>query len=219
MSHKCKRQNTEKECKEKLVLLLEGSDDCNIAHKFCEDNEIDSSSIGFCCCGGDYGVLSQLNPLLMKNKRPEVIGIILDADNGVDARYKKIKDKIKNYKLPKSMPKGGLVHTEEQPKLGIWIMPNNKDNGAVEEFYLELATDLDDNFISHVIKQADSKNLTSFKEQHRRKAIMHTYFAWQDNPSMPLHSAINKIALNNNENIAKEFKSWLVKLFGNDIQK
>jgi len=42
---------------------------------------------------------------------------------------------------------------------------------------------------------------------------MHTYFAWQDKPGMPLYSAINKIALNNNEYIAKAFKVWLIKLF------
>ncbi|CAC9575567.1 hypothetical protein [uncultured Gammaproteobacteria bacterium] len=38
-------------------------------------------------------------------------------------------------------------------------------------------------------------------------AIMHTYFAWQDSPSDPLHSAINKIALDNNKKIAKTFKA------------
>jgi hypothetical protein len=32
------------------------------------------------------------------------------------------------------MPKTGLIHTESGlPKLGIWIMPNNQDNGALEE--------------------------------------------------------------------------------------
>jgi hypothetical protein len=43
---------------------------------------------------------------------------------------------------------------------------------------------------------------------------MHTYFAWQDKPSMPLHSAINKIALNNDKGTAKAFKDWLIELFG-----
>lgn len=92
-------------------------------------------------------------------------------------------------------------------------MPNNQDNGALEEFYLELATDIDKNFIDDIIKQTESKNLTSFKAQHRNKAIMHTYFAWQDKPGMSLYSAINKIALNNNKGTAKAFKDWLITLF------
>lgn len=42
---------------------------------------------------------------------------------------------------------------------------------------------------------------------------MHTYFAWQDKPGMRLYSAINKIALDNDQDIAKAFKAWLIKLF------
>lgn len=214
------KKHVNTECKKKSVLLLEGSDDCNIIDKFCKDNAI-TVNFGFCRCGGDNCVLSKLDGLLRMSEIPEVIGVILDADNNVvDKRYQQIKNKVKDFykKLPPTMPQNGLVHTKEKglPKLGIWIMPNNQDNGALEEFYLKLATDIDTNFISDIIKQAESKGLTSFKAQHKNKAIMHTYFAWQDKPGMPLHSAIDKIALNNNEDIAKAFKDWL-KLFCNDI--
>jgi hypothetical protein len=63
------------------------------------------------------------------------------------------------------MPKTGLIHTERSlPKLGIWIMPNNQDNGALEEFYLELATNIDVDFIDKIIQQAEEKKgITSFK--------------------------------------------------------
>jgi hypothetical protein len=60
--------------------------------------------------------------------------------------YQNIKSKAENFyqNLPDSMPKTGLIHTERSlPKLGIWIMPNNQDNGALEEFYLKLATNID----------------------------------------------------------------------------
>ncbi len=208
------RKHVEIECEKKSVLLLEGSDDCHIIDKFCKDNDDIKTNFGFYNCGGDSKVLSKLNALLKSEVPLEVIGIILDADKDVDARYQQIKKKVENfYKLPLSMPNNGLVHTEKKPRLGIWIMPNNQDNGALEEFYLELATDIDKNFIDDIIKQADSKGLTSFKTQHRNKAIMRTYFAWQDKPGMPLYSAINKIALNNNEYVAKAFKVWLIKLF------
>lgn len=208
------KEYVQTECEKKSILLLEGSDDCNIIDKFCEDNAIETN-FGFCHCGCDNRVLSKLNALLKSSEEFEVIGIILDADNNVDARYQKIKDRVKDfYKLPQSMPKNGLVHIQKtQPKLGIWIMPNNQDKGALEEFYLKLATGIDTHFISEIIKQAKDKSLTSFKPQHENKAIMHTYFAWQDKPNTPLYSAINQIALNNNKGIAKAFKGWLIKLF------
>ncbi len=202
------------QCEAKSVLLLEGSDDCNIISKFCEDNAI-RADFGFCNCGSDNQVLHKLNALLKKSDPPEVIGVILDADQNIDERYQEIKAKVADfYNLPKNMPKDGLVHLEKGlPKLGIWIMPNNQDNGALEEFYLELATDIDTAFINNTIQEAEKKELTSFKSQHRKKAIMHTYFAWQDTPGMPLHAAINKIVLDNNAEIAHVFKGWLISLF------
>ena len=203
------------QCEEKSVLLLEGNDDCNIIKKFCDDNGI-VKNFGFCNCRNDSRVLEKLNALLLRSKPPEIIGVILDADNNTAVRYQEIKNKAGRFykKLPKSILKDGLVHSENGlPKLGIWIMPNNKDNGAIEEFYLTLATGIDTNFIDDVIKEAEKKQLTSFKPQHRKKAIMHTYFAWQDTPGMPLHSAVNKIALDNNKIIAKAFKIWVNRLF------
>lgn len=204
-----------RKCEEVAVLLLEGNDDCHIIKKFCKVSTL-SINFDFCNCGSDNQVLAQLYALLLKNEAPKIIGVILDADDkDIDSRYKKIKDKVKDFykKLPKKIPENGLVHSEgKQPKLGVWIMPNNKDNGALEEFYLELA-DIDTDFIDKTIQQAEEKNLTSFKPQHRNKAIMHTCFAWQNKPGMPLHAAINKITLDNNADIARDFKGWLVKLF------
>jgi translation elongation factor EF-4 len=52
-------------------------------------------------------------------------------------------------------------------------MPNNQDNGALEEFYLKLATNIDVDFIDKIIQQAEEKKgITSFKPQHRNKAMM-----------------------------------------------
>jgi hypothetical protein len=41
---------------------------------------------------------------------------------------------------------------------------------------LELATNIDVDFIDKIIQQAEKKGFTSFKPQHRNKAMMHTYF-------------------------------------------
>ncbi len=205
------------QCDSTKVLLLEGRQDCNIIKEFCKNNNINENSFDYCYCAGYDGVLHKLTDILKMSpyNKPKIIGIIVDADIGMAVHYEEIKGKVKEfYKLPVKMPKGGLIHSDnQQPKLGIWIMPNNQDNGALEEFYLQLATDIDTKFIDDAIKQAEKKKLTSFKSQHRKKAIMHTYFAWRDEPDDPLHSAINKIALDNNKDIAKAFKSWLKDLF------
>jgi hypothetical protein len=37
-------------------------------------------------------------------------------------------------------------------------MPNNQDNGALEEFYLKLVTNIDVDFIGKIIQQAEKLN-------------------------------------------------------------
>lgn len=205
-----------RKCDSVNILLVEGKDDCNIIKKFCQGNGINENSFGFCNCGTDSKVLSKLDAKLQiaPDIRPKTIGVILDADTDIKKRYQDIKAKLKKYELPKNFPTDGLIIEQKNlPKLGIWIMPNNQDNGALEEFYLTITPNIDTDFIDDVIVKAKNKDLTSFKPQHKQKAIMHTYFAWQDNPGAPLYLAINKIVLNNDHQIAKKFKTWLKTLF------
>ncbi len=205
-----------RECDSANTLLVEGSDDCKIIKKFCSDNKIKDNLFSFCSCDGNSNVLKKLSSMIKQppNER-EIIGVILDADDNIKKCYEDIKGKVEDfYTLPTDFPETGLVVEKESlPKLGIWIMPNNLDKGALEDFYLKLATNINTKFINGLINQAEGKKLTSFKPQHRNKAIMHTYFAWQDTPGMPLHSSINKIALDNEAGIADKFKSWLIELF------
>jgi hypothetical protein len=49
-------------------------------------NEI-KLNFDFCNCGSDNQVLSQLNALLKKSEKPDILGVILDADKDVNARY------------------------------------------------------------------------------------------------------------------------------------
>lgn len=198
------------------ILLVEGSDDCNIIKKFCQNNGIKNDSFSFCNCHSDNKVLQKLDAKLKvaPDIRAKIIGVILDADTDIKKRYQEIKNKLEKYKLPQNFPTNGLIIEQKNlPKLGIWIMPDNQDNGALEDFYLKIAGDIDANFINDCIKKATQKNLTSYKNQHLNKAIMHTYFAWQDKPGALLHSAINKITLDNDNEVAKKFKKWLTTLF------
>jgi hypothetical protein len=43
--------------------------------------------------------LSQLNALLKKSEKPDILGVILDADKDVNARYQNIKSKAKDKNL------------------------------------------------------------------------------------------------------------------------
>jgi hypothetical protein len=57
------------------------------------------------------------------------------------------------------------------------------------------------------------KGITTFKQVHLSKAIIHTYLAWCDEPGYPLGKAITARSLPPDKAIANQFTDWLIRLF------
>lgn len=210
MSDIC-QQDTDK------VLLVEGSDDCHVVMALCKAHDV-PQTFGIFQCGSDAGVLKRLNALISRPDPPQTIGVVLDADNpSLGKRWDSIKNKLKyyDYELPSDPnPSGTLVPSlSDEPKLGFWLMPNNQVSGMLEDFCAELAEPSSLSFAEECIAKAQENKLTTFKEVHRSKAIIHTYLAWHNEPGSPLGRAITKQALRPHTEIAVKFTDWLVNLF------
>ncbi|MFM7885997.1 MAG: DUF3226 domain-containing protein [Pseudanabaena sp.] len=117
-------------------------------------------------------------------------------------------------KLP-TQPKanGTIVVSNDEPKLGFWLMPNNQVSGMLEDFCAELAEPNSLAFARTCVLEAQSRNLTTFKEVHRSKAEIHTYLSWHDEPDNPRGRAITKQALQPHTDLAIKFTDWLIRLF------
>jgi hypothetical protein len=89
MSDICK-QDTDK------VLLVEGDNDCHVVMALCAAHNV-PETFGIYQCGSDVGVLKRLNALIIRPNPPQVIGVMLDADNSVVSRWESIKGKLKHY--------------------------------------------------------------------------------------------------------------------------
>lgn len=205
------KQDTDK------VLLVEGINDCHVVMALCEAHGV-PETFGIYQCGSDDGVLKRLNALIIRPNPPEVIGIILDADKpSVEGRWESIKGKLRHYSyvFPNIPDVNGTVieGITDQPKLGFWLMPNNQDSGMLEDFCAELAQPVSLAFARECVEQAQERNVTTFKEVHRSKAVIHTYLAWQDEPGYPLGKAITSQALYPDTDVAVRFTNWLRRLF------
>lgn len=159
-----------------------------------------------------------LNEMASKVK---IVGAILDADQDLSSTWTSIKSAIdltKRYNAPKVIPFGGLVLESivpDNPKLGIWIMPDNSNRGMLEDFMREMIPS-DDNLITQVSNTLDdleSKQLQRYKAVHRSKAWIHTYLAWQDEPGNTLATAVDQRLLNPSAAIVKSFADWMKLLF------
>jgi hypothetical protein len=216
-------------CKQETdkVLLVEGINDCHVVMALCGVHGV-PQTFGIYQCDSDVGVLKRLNALIAKPNPPQVIGVMLDADNSPRSRWDSIRGKLRhyNYDFPAMPDADGTVVSdisvhevsplEHRPKLGFWLMPNNQDTGMLEDFCAELAEPTSLSFAKECVEQASTKNLITFKEVHRSKAVIHTYLAWQDEPGYPLGKAITSQALRPNTEIAIKFTNWLTALFTGD---
>ena len=53
----------------------------------------------------------------------------------------------------------------------------------------------------------------SFKDVHRRKAEIHTWLAWQDEPGKQLHEAVHHRVLDPEKPESRPFVGWFRRLF------
>jgi hypothetical protein len=209
MSDVCK-QETDK------VLLVEGANDCHVVLALRKAHNV-PETFGIYQCGSDDRVLRRLDALIISSNRPQVIGVMLDADTSVEGRWQSIKSKLQSYTLPNKPDADGTVvesSSDEKPKLGFWLMPNNQDSGMLEDFCAELAQPESLAFARECVEQAQAMQVTTFKEVHRSKAVIHTYLAWHDEPGYPLGKAITSQALRPHTDVAVKFTNWLIRLFG-----
>lgn len=210
MSDVC-RQDTDK------VLLVEGDNDCHVVMALCAAHTV-PETFGIYQCGSDVGVLKRLNALIVRPNPPQVIGVMLDADKpSLEGRWQSIKGKLRHYTytFPIIPDADGTVveSVADEPKLGFWLMPNNQNSGMLEDFCAELAEPASLAFARECVEQAHGREVTTFKEVHRSKAVIHTYLAWHDEPGYPLGKAITRQALRPHTDVAERFTNWLIRLF------
>ena len=207
----CKQETTR-------VLLVEGTSDCHVVLALCKAHDL-PENFGLYECGSDSAVLKRLNALILSTERPDVIGVMLDADNpSLEGRWRSIKQKLNHhrYQLPDTPAHEGTIieGPADKPKLGFWLMPDNEVSGMLEDFCARLAEPTAFSFAQDCVEAARQRGLSKFKEVHLSKAVIHTYLAWQDEPGHPLGQAITVQALRPQTEIAIRFTVWLRSLFG-----
>lgn len=198
------------------VLLTEGKNDCHVIASLCMQYKI-PENFGLYDCGSDDKALRRLSALIAGSEVMETIGIVLDADNpNLRSKWESLKFRLEkeSYSLPDSpLLDGTIVTSEGKPKIGIWLMPNNDADGMLEDFCHALVDKSVIDFASECVKEAENKQITTFIDNHRSKAIIHTFLAWQNEPGMPLGLAITAKTLDGSKPIAKQFVCFLENLF------
>jgi hypothetical protein len=212
-------------CKDETskVLVVEGKNDCHGVYQIAARNGL-KDIFGIWQGDNDTQALERFGGLLVDRKRPHTLGIMLDADReaggsmrGVKHRWDQIASRLTGYKydLPATPELDGTIMEGPPglPRVGIWLMPDNQQDGMFEDFLLSQISTNAFEFAQLTVRTAREKGFGSYKLVHESKAITHCYLSWQDEPGYPVGIGVKSGLFNLESDAAKRFVAWLERLF------
>jgi len=167
--------------------------------------------------GGIDALLKAL-PVALKGPSRR-LGVIVDADVDLDRRWAQLDGRFRdaNLALPPAPEPLGTVITPpggSPERVGVWLMPDNRTTGAIEDFLGRLVPSGDP--VWRLAQEATQRAIelgASLKEGAASKGSIHAYLAWQERPGMPFGSAITSEVLSANAPAANDFLKWLRETF------
>jgi hypothetical protein len=181
------------------------------------------SWIGVKNSGNDHEALKDFELAATANDPLNRVGLVLDADDGsgksVVDRWQKIGKALARVgvETPASIPREGWVgETARKRRLGVWIMPNNLETGAIEAFLFPLVPPTDSawQYAAEVVRVAKDEHKAPYAAQHAPKAQLHTWLAWRKEPGRPLGRALEaKDFVPHADPNAARFARWFESLF------
>ena len=201
------------------VLLVEGPDDKHVVIHLSERSGLAQNFMIVEKEGKD----SLLDSIEVEVDIPgrTVLGIMLDANDSLDARWQAVTDRLNrlrredHFDLPDLPPKpepGGTI-IDGRLRIGVWLMPDNLSTGELEDFVGNMIPSGDpvwpraEDFIDGI--PTDDRKFAPGKIQ---RAKVHAWLAARESPR-PMGLSIRAGDLDTNASNTTTFVNWLRELF------
>ncbi len=204
----------------KKVLLVEGKDDEHVL-KHLSGNRGGPQFDEVRPLGGIDRLLEVIPVYWKSIADTAIVGIVVDADTDAASRWQALRDrlvKIGYEDFPQQPHRDGTVidplREARLPRVGIWMMPDNRNTGILEDF-LRFLVPVGSPLLHHVIASIANipKAELRFSQLDEPKAVIHTWLAWQEEPGRPLGTAITARYLDPNMPEADVLVAWLNRLY------
>ncbi|SOD94922.1 DUF3226 domain-containing protein [Spirosoma fluviale] len=168
---------------------------------------------------GIYALLRSLPVTIRATSPDNILGLIVDADISAVGRWQRIRQILTDAgyeNLPDLFPNGLILSGNDiLPRFGLWMMPDNQEQGIIENFIRQLIYEEDklQPEVDFALDSLQRKNLQLFTDVHRPKAFIRTWLAWQEKPEMSFGVAVSKRVLTTDADLCLRFVSWLTLLF------
>ena len=168
---------------------------------------------------GIYTLLKSLPVTIRATVPTSTLGLVVDADIHAAGRWQRIRQILADAgyeNLPDTFPNGLVVPTNDVlPRFGLWMMPDNQEEGIIENFIRQLIHEQDklQPEVDTVLDSLRDKELQLFTDVHRPKAFIRTWLAWQEKPKMSFGVAVSRKVLTTDADLCLRFVNWLNRLF------
>ena len=190
------------------VLLVEGLSDKHMIFHLRQSRGLNIPFKILSKRGAPNLIESIKNEINVSNRK--AVGIVLDANNNLLEKWDKVKNKIpEKFNLPDNFPIQGMV-VDNNPRVGVWFMPDNQSPGSIEDFVIKMIPDNDPvwpfsrEYICGVPREHLKGNL--------QKAFLHAWLATREKPGF-MGAAIGAGDLAIDGDLCDRFCNWLESLF------
>jgi hypothetical protein len=163
---------------------------------------------------GDTLALESL-PVAVRSCRR--VGIVLDADIAPGDRWQAVRDRLAGSDVTLDAqpdPYGTVVEAADGRRLGVWLMPDNRSPGKLEDFLAVLVPERDPCWAWAEESTEHARQLGArFTQSDFIKARIHAWLAWQKEPGQPFGTAIYAATFAHDAGVARSFVAWMERLF------
>jgi hypothetical protein len=200
-----------------FVLLVEGKDEVHVLSRLLEHHRV-PETFRIKDMGGIEKLLDTLDVELIAGGL-ERLGILVDADRNPKKRWLQIRNILVASgfsETPAAANATGTIFAQKGKRIGVWVMPDNKAAGILEDFVRLLVPPGDTllEFAEECVNEVIVRD-RRFPKEHRSKALIHTWLSWQEEPGTPLGLAIkNAKKLDAAAPATEPLIQWLKTMFG-----
>lgn len=170
---------------------------------------------------GDGPLLESIPVQVKAGAELDALGIVIDVDEDLSDRWQSLSYRLQKAGYPdvpkQPDPRGWVRESAEDngpARLGVWLMPDNRGPGKLEDFVRALIPRGDRLFpVAQTAVEGIPPSERLFAEPDVTKATLHTWLAWQEEPGRPMGTAITAKFLNVDGPVADSFADWLVRCF------
>ena len=155
-------------------------------------------------------------PLVLKSRHlaRAAVGIVADANDDPGARWQAVSARLlkAGVKVPDVLPPDGAI-MGGAPRVGVWLMPDNRSPGELEDFVQKMIPDGDPTWsLARDYVRSIPDEARAFPPGKRSRAELHAWLATREEPGF-MGSAIGRGDLKTGGPLCTAFLAWIESLF------